>query len=58
MPLRCGSCGDAIGAYEPLLYVDDDGLPVRTSLLRLPAHVRSAPGARAFFHASCDPDPA
>ena len=54
-PLRCGPCGDAIGVYEPLVYLDDQGSPVLTSLLRLPDEVRDRIGETTFFHAACHP---
>jgi hypothetical protein len=51
--LSCARCGDAIGVYEPLVYVDGQGQRVRTSHLRLPDDVRAAAHATSFFHAAC-----
>jgi hypothetical protein len=51
--LSCARCDDAIGVYEPLVYVDDQGQTVRTSRLRLPDDVRAAAHATSFFHAEC-----
>jgi hypothetical protein len=52
-PLVCEHCGAPIGAYEPLVYINDLGDAVRCSLLRLPGHVRHASDAAAIFHAVC-----
>ncbi len=51
--LRCARCGDAIGVYELLVYLDRGGEAVRSSLLRLPERLRTNPQGTRFFHASC-----
>jgi hypothetical protein len=52
-PVLCDHCGDTIGVYEPLVYVDDAGDAVRSSLLRVPDHLRRVRDGAAFFHAAC-----
>lgn len=49
---RCAACGEALGVYEPLIQDVGDGLPVRTSLLRLSADARAG-ATRSLFHADC-----
>ena len=51
-PPRCAHCGDAIGVYEPLVYLDAQRGPVRTSLLRMSDAV---PHDAPVFHAACRP---
>ena len=51
--LRCRHCGEAIGVYEPLIYMDSEGQTVRSSLLRLPGDARDPSNGMVLFHASC-----
>lgn len=50
---RCGSCGEPLGVYEPLIHDDEDRGPTRTSLLRLAEHAATAAATGTLFHAAC-----
>ena len=49
LPPRCPHCGDVIGVYEPMVFVDENGARV-TSRAAEPT-VRDTPGAR--LHRDC-----
>jgi hypothetical protein len=50
---RCAHCDQPIGVYEPLIYADAAGVPVRSAYLRLPPRLRQAHQAVTYFHVAC-----
>jgi hypothetical protein len=53
--LVCAECGDPIGAYESLWWMQSDGALVHASSLQVRDDARHLEEGSRFFHAECLP---